>query len=103
MLTSLILLAALPAEAATYHVTVNGSSFSPDALTIDVGDSVVWENLDDTSAHSTTSDLSVIDPNYWNGLLVNSGDTFEFTFNNVGTFTYYDQLDSGTGSPSTAT
>ena len=83
MLTTLILLVALPAEAATYDVTVNGSSFSPDALTIDVGDTVVWENLDDTSAHSTTSDLSVINPNYWNGL---------------GTFTYRDQLDSGTGS-----
>lgn len=88
----------MPAEAATYHVTVNGSSFSPATLTIEPGNSVVWENLDDIFSHSTTSDLSVIDPNYWNGLLVNSGDTFGFTFNNVGTFTYHDQLDSGTGS-----
>jgi plastocyanin len=98
VLTTLILLVALPAEAATYDVTVNGSSFSPATLTIEAGDMVVWENLDDTSAHSTTSDLSVINPNYWNDLLVNSGDTFGFTFNNVGIFTYHDQLDSGTGS-----
>jgi len=98
VLTSLILWVASPAEATLHNVTVNGSSFSPAILTIDVGDTVVWENLDDTSAHSTTSDLPPSNPNYWNGLLVNSGDTFGLTFNIVGTFTYHDQLDSGTGS-----
>ena len=41
VLTSLILLVALPAEAATYYVTVDGSSFSPATLTIEAGDMVV--------------------------------------------------------------
>ena len=85
-------------EAATYNVGVNGSRFSPATVTIEVGDTVVWENLDDTSSHSTTSDLPVFNPNYWHSILVNSGDTFAHTFNSTGTFTYHDQLDTGTGS-----
>ena len=97
LLASLILSLALPAEATTHNVTVNGSSFSPAALTIEVGDTVIWENLDDPFSHTTTSDLPFSNPNYWNGLMVNQSDTFAHTFNNVGTFTYHDQLDSGTG------
>jgi plastocyanin len=88
---------ALPTEAAIYNVTVNGSGFSPATLTIEAGDTVVWENLDDIFSHSTTSDLPFFDPNYWNGVMVDQGDMFAHTFNNVGTFTYSDQLDIGTG------
>ena len=69
-------------------VKVAGEKWEP--LTIELGDTVVWENLDDTSSHSTTSDLANSNPNYWNGLLVNSGDTFAHTFNSTGTFTYHD-------------
>jgi plastocyanin len=97
VLISLILLIGLPAEATTHYVTVNGSSFSPATLPIEPGDTVVWENTEDFFPHTTTSDLPVLDPNYWNGLLVGQGDTFAHTFNNVGTFTYHDELDSGTG------
>ena len=97
LLISLILFLAPPAEAATHNVTVNGSSFSPAALTIEAGDTVIWENLEDNFSHTTTSDLPFSNPNYWNGLMVNQSDTFAHTFNNVGTFTYHDKLDSGTG------
>lgn len=97
LLTSLVFLIARPAQATTHNVTVNGSSFSPAALTIEVGDTVVWENQDDSSSHSTVSDLPFFNPNYWNSLLVDQGDAFAHTFNNVGTFTYSDQFDSGTG------
>ncbi len=98
VLISLILSIALSAEATTYYVTVNGSSFSPATLTIEPGDTVVWENVDDLFPHTTTSDLSMFDPNFWDGLMVSQGDTFAQTFNNVGTFTYHDQADTGTGS-----
>jgi plastocyanin len=97
VLISLILLIALPAEAATRYVTVNGPSFSPATLTIAPGDTVVWENTEDFFPHTTTSDLSLSDPNCWDGLLVGQGDTFDHTFNSPGTFTYHDKLDSGTG------
>ena len=94
---ALVLLLALSAKATTYYVTVNDFGFSPATLTIEVGDTVVWENADDLFSHSTTSTLSFSNPNYWNGLLVNLGDTFGQTFNNVGGFNYFDQLGSGTG------
>ena len=97
LLTGLIVSIALSAEATTHNVTVNGSSFAPAALTIEAGDTVVWENGDAFFSHTTTSDLSIFDNNYWNGVLVDQGDTFAHTFNDAGTFTYSDQLDSGTG------
>src|SRR5262249_14020710 len=81
----------------TYQVAVDGSGFSPETLTIDVGDTVVWVNFDDTFSHTTTSDLPVTDPNYWNGFLVDFFDTFAQQFNSIGRFTYHDQLDIGLG------
>ena len=87
---------ALSGHAADHNVTVNGSSFSPATLTIETGDAVIWENAEDFP-HTTTSDLSFFDPNYWDGPLASQGDTFSFTFNSAGTFTYHDQTSSGTG------
>ena len=86
-----------PLQAATYYVTVDDSGFSPMTQTIGAGDTVVWANLDDTFSHTTTSDLPVTNPNYWDGVLIDFLDTFSQQFNNVGTFTYHDQLDVGTG------
>ncbi len=97
LFTGLILLVAPPLEAATHNVTVNGSGFSPGALTIEAGDTVVWENLDDVFSHTSTSDLPFFNANYWNGVMVDQFDTFAQTFMNVGTFAYHDQLDTGTG------
>lgn len=86
-----------PAGAANYYVSVNGSAFSPATVIIQAGDTVTWENTDDFFPHTTTSDLSISSPNYWGYLLVGQGDTCDVTFNSVGTFTYHDELDSGTG------
>ena len=97
-LASLILLLTWPAVAATYTVTVNGSHFSPNALTIEVGDTVVWDDEDNFGdPHTTTSSLGIFNPNYWRGVLVDPGDTFARTFSNVGTFNYFDEADTGTG------
>ena len=41
--------------AATHHIDIVGFAFSPDNLTINVGDSVVWTNQD-TAPHTATSD-----------------------------------------------
>ncbi|HEY5042383.1 MAG TPA: hypothetical protein VIK53_10305 [Verrucomicrobiae bacterium] len=98
VIVTLFLLLVPSVLATTYNITVNGSLFSPATQTINTGDTVVWQNADDLFSHTTTSDLSPSNPNYWNGLLVNFGDTFSHTFNNVGTFTYHDQSDTGTGS-----
>ena len=94
VLVSLVLAVARPAAATNTMVTVKGSHFSPAALTIELGDTVVWENTDASDfPHTTTSDLALLDPNYWNGLLASQSDTFDHPFNTVGTFTYHDELD----------
>ncbi len=91
------LLAAQSAAAAIYNVSVNEASFSPALLTIHAGDTVVWENVDDFFFHTTTSDLAATDPNFWTGFMLDQGDTFEHTFDSVGTFTYHDQYGNGHG------
>lgn len=86
------------ARAATYYVGVSGSGFSPATLPINVGDTVVWVNYDDFFSHTTTSNLSPVNPDYWHAYLFDYLDTYSKAFNNAGTFTYRDQLDLGTGS-----
>ena len=97
-LVALLITVGLPMQAETHYVTVNGSGFAPASLPIIVGDTVVWENVDqDDFPHTTTSTLAILDPDYWNGYLVGLGDTFAHTFNNVGSFSYTDQIDPATG------
>src|SRR5213594_843599 len=95
LIAALLALVGLRLDGAT--VAVDDSGFSPATLTINVGDTVVWVNLDDTFSHTTTGDLPVTNPNYWNGFLFDFFDTFAQQFNSVGRFTYHDQLDIGTG------
>jgi plastocyanin len=95
LLTAILFAASLSAE--TYYVGVDDSGFSPSTLNINVGDTVVWVNYDEFFPHTTTSDLSVIDPDYWNYIFSDFEEEFSQTFNNAGTFTYYDQSGSGTG------
>jgi plastocyanin len=87
----------LSTQAATFYVTVNGSSFSPATLNIDVGDTVIWENTDVFFSHSTTSNLDLFDPNYWDGWMVDTEDTYGRLFDSPGIFSYHDQFDTGTG------
>ena len=69
-----------PAQA---NVNISGFAFVPSTLTVSVGTTVTWTNKDSVT-HTVTS----------NDNLFNSGDlapnaTFEFTFNQKGTFGYH--------------
>lgn len=87
-----------PSNADTFYVGIDGGdSFSPDQLTIYAGDTVVWVNNDEYFPHTTTSDLSPSNTDYWNGYLYEFEDTYSKTFNNPGTFTYRDTISEGTG------
>jgi plastocyanin len=73
--------AAGPAWGATYHVFLTGSSFEPDQLSIEVGDTVIWVN-DSGLEHTSTSDdglwdSDVLEPG-------NPGDSFSYTFTDMG-------------------
>ncbi|HBA84476.1 MAG TPA: hypothetical protein DCZ95_10315 [Verrucomicrobia bacterium] len=96
LLAWLLSFVGFPVLAETYHVGVNGSIFSPASLSIYVGDTVVWEN-DEGFPHTTTSDLSVSNANYWSGVMEGQLDTFLHTFHSAGTFTYHDEMGFGAG------
>jgi plastocyanin len=93
----ILLAAALQARAAMHYVVVDDGGFLPATLNIVSGDTVVWINTDEFFSHTTTSDLQFPDPDAWHAILFDYEDTFAKTFNNAGTFTYKDQLDTGTG------
>ena len=63
--------------------------YSPYDATVDVGETVIWSN-DDTAPHTVTS--GTIDAGFTgvfdSGLLI-SENTFEFTFDEAGTFDYF--------------
>lgn len=64
--------------------------FSPAAVTINLGDTVIWVDNDDTFPTQVTSDNSIFEPNYFQFYLVEEGDTYSFTFDSTGTIGYSD-------------
>ena len=65
------------------NVTIQGDAFSPSSLTVKVGDIVTWIN-NDNHDHTVTSDTGT-----FNSVNIANGSTFSFTFNTVGTYSYY--------------
>ena len=85
-------------QATEHTVLVDGNGFSPATLLIEQGDTVVWINNDELDfPHTITSSLNSNNSNYWNGLVFGYTDTFTNEFPNLGSFTYFDQFDVGTG------
>jgi plastocyanin len=63
--------------------------FIPAMVSISVGSTVVWNN-DDTAAHTVTSGSPADGPDgVFDSSLVMGGKSFEFTFNNAGSFDYF--------------
>ncbi len=65
-------------------VTILNFKFDPTPLTVTVGSTVTWTNLD-TAPHSATSDKAGV---FDTGLL-QKGQSGKITFKEVGTFTYF--------------
>lgn len=63
-------------------VNIQGFKFLPEKISINKGDSVTWINQD-SALHSTTQDSGL-----WNSNL-ERGQSFNFVFNQAGTYTYY--------------
>lgn len=82
-------------SATEHFVTVN-NSFSPPSLTIDIGDTVTWSNLDDFFTHTVTSNIGA-----WTEISLDpaggSGDTASLIFNSGGNYPYFDRI-GGSGS-----
>ena len=77
------------AEPQVHFIDISGMAFSPNTLTIAVGDTVTWTNQDG-APHSATGDNGEFD----SGTLSN-GQTFSFTFTAAGTYTYHCAIHNG--------
>jgi plastocyanin len=75
-----------PAGAATKTVNIFGSTFSPKTTTITQGDTVTWVNRDNTN-HQILADRA-----QFVSAILRPKQTFSFTFNAAGTYSYKDEL-----------
>ncbi len=64
------------------EVVISGFTYSPDTLEVSVGDTVTWTNEDGTE-HTVTDEGGAF------GDSLGSGDRFEFTFDEAGTYSYF--------------
>lgn len=83
-------------------VTLEAIAFEPSRLEIETGTTVTWTNEDEGVAHTVTSgtpkkegipglseDKEGKHDGVFNGELPDAGDTFEFTFDEPGTYRYF--------------
>lgn len=75
-----------PAGAATKTIAIYGSTFSPKSATITEGDTVTWVNRDNAN-HQILADKG-----QFVSAILRPKQTFSFTFNAAGTYTYKDEL-----------
>jgi plastocyanin len=76
-----------PAEGATVTVRIVRAGFSPAAVTINFGDTVVWRNAD-TRNHQVVADTGA-----FASPILAPGRSYSFTFRTAGTFRYRDALE----------
>jgi len=84
-----VLLPLFNAKATTFQVQVaaSGLTFTPQNVTINVGDTVEWVWVG--SFHSTTSGTPGNPDGIWDSGILTAGATFSFTFTTPGTFNYF--------------
>ncbi len=75
-------------NAATVNVTMQNFAFQPATMTINMGDTVVWTNMDNT-IHTSTSGSDCTPSGMWDSGDMAVGQTFSLTFNTPGTFPYH--------------
>ena len=79
----------IPEGSSTPGCEQTDECYTPYSLQVNVGDTVSWSNQD-TAAHTVTAGTAVDGPSgvFDSGLFI-SGSTFEFTFNEPGTYPYF--------------
>ena len=76
---------AAPAKASTKSVMIMDYKYSPASLTVNVGDTITWTNMD-TAPHTVTVTNG---PLKFDSGTMQKGDTFSYTFKEAGTYLYY--------------
>ena len=82
-------------DAETCHVKITKDGFVPKTLIVKIGTAIVWTNIDD-GRHTVTSGSPGEVKAPLKSLLLEKGDTYEFTFHHgglyKGTYKYFDQV-----------
>ncbi|WP_255171553.1 halocyanin domain-containing protein [Natrononativus amylolyticus] len=63
----------------------SGMEFDPAAIRVDPGTTVVWEWTGDGGGHTVTEDDGLFESD----MKTDAGETFEYTFDDAGTYRYY--------------
>ncbi|MBS2031788.1 MAG: cupredoxin domain-containing protein [Deltaproteobacteria bacterium] len=71
----------------TVNVNVTSFKFTPQTMTVQEGQTVIWTNTD-TIDHTVTSGVNGVPDGKFDQLL-HPGETFSFTFDTAGTFPYF--------------
>ena len=77
----------LHAHAATSSVQILKDPYTPQALSVAVGDTVTWTNADTTTGNGHTVTSSGRGP--LKSSSMSQGGSFSYTFTSAGTFAYY--------------
>ncbi|MFC0110399.1 cupredoxin domain-containing protein [Kibdelosporangium aridum] len=85
VLALFMLMPAPTAAAATQQVHMSGYAYGPGTLTINVGDTVTWTNHDQAPHDAVTT----AGPAQFRSPMLNTGQTWSFTFTTPGTYSYY--------------
>jgi plastocyanin len=85
---AIVVALAAPALAATYHVQIMLTQFDPAELTVNVGDTVEWNN-NSFLQHTVTSGNSCSSNGIFNSGLMDPAAVFSYTFNSGGAFPYF--------------
>ena len=79
----------IPEGTAVPGCEVTDECYLPPNITINVGDTIEWVNVD-TAAHTSSSGSPSEGPSFvFDSSLIRAGASFEFTFEEAGTFDYY--------------
>ncbi len=95
--TFLLCLFSATANAATVNVSIVDFAFSPQNITINAGDTVVWTN-NGAAPHTSTSGTNCPTGNgIWDSGILSTGQAFQFTFTQPGTYQYFCSIHCFTG------
>ncbi|MFO0753949.1 MAG: S-layer homology domain-containing protein [Thermodesulfovibrionales bacterium] len=89
------LLMSAVSRAATVDVSMQDFSFSPQSITVSVGDTVRWTNNQGT--HTATSGTNCSPDGTWDSGILAQSQSFSRTFTEAGTFPYFCSLHCGSG------
>ena len=78
-------LAVAPAQAQEIQVTIDNFTFSPNELTLKVGDTVTWTNHDDIPH-------TVVSAGKFRSKTMDTDDKYSFTFTSAGDYKYFCSL-----------